>query len=146
MYNIVNSNEEELSMKQDNVKLSFDKNFVGHMTSPTGTIALGSQENGMKPYHLLFGAIASCFYATFLSVADKMRLTFSDVDIEVSGYKRDQTPATLEQVTIAMVIYNGSDEEKLRKASELGAKFCSIHETVSKVAKIDLVITFESKS
>jgi putative redox protein len=44
-----------------------------------------------------------------------------------------------------MVVFNGSDEEKLRKAADLGAKFCSIHETISKVAKIDLVVTFESK-
>jgi putative redox protein len=132
-------------MKADNVKLVFDSNFVGEMTSPTGTIKLGSQDNGMQPYHLLFGAIASCFYATFLSVANKMRLTLSDVEIEVSGYKRDQTPATLETVTIAMVVYNGSDEEKLRKAADLGAKYCSIHETVSKVATIDLQVTFKTK-
>lgn len=132
-------------MKADNVKIVFNQDFVGEMTSPTGAIALGSQPNGMQPYHLLFGALASCFYSTFLSVAQKMRLSLSDVKIEVSGYKRDQTPATLEQVTITMVVYNGSDEEKLRKAAELGAKFCSIHETISKVATIDLVVSFENK-
>jgi len=132
-------------MKADNVKLIFDKNFVGEMTSPTGTIKLGSQENGMKPYHLLFGAVASCFYATFISVASKMRLEFSDVEIEVSGNKRDQVPATLDHVTIEMVVYNGSDQEKLHKAAELGAQYCSIHETISKVAKIDLVVSFKQK-
>jgi len=130
-------------MKADTVKLKFDKDFVGEMTSPTGTIKLGSQENGMKPYHLLFGAVASCFYATFLSVANKMRLSFSNVEIEVNGNKRDETPATLDYVKIEMVVYSGSDEEKLRKAAELGAKYCSIHETISKVAQIDLVVTFE---
>lgn len=130
-------------MKADTVKLKFDKDFVGEMTSPTGTIKLGSQENGMKPYHLLFGAVASCFYATFLSVANKMRLSFSNVEIEVNGNKRDETPATLDYVKIEMVVYNGIDEEKLRKAAELGAKYCSIHETISKVAQIDLVVTFE---
>lgn len=132
-------------MKADHVKLVFDNQFVGEMTSPKGTIKVGSQDQGMQPYHLLFGAIASCFYATFLSVANKMRLTFSDVEIEVSGIKRDQTPATLEQVTIAMIVYHGSDEEKLRKAADLGAKYCSIHETVSKVANIDLLVTFASR-
>jgi len=132
-------------MKADHIKLSFDKNFVGEMTSPTGTIKLGSQENGMKPYHLLFGALASCFYATFLSVADKMIISFSDVDIEVSGHKRDETPATLSDVKIEMVIYNGIDEIKLRKAAELGAKYCSIHETISKVAQIETIVTFQTK-
>lgn len=132
-------------MKADTVKLNFDSNYVGELTSPTGSIKLGSQDNGMKPYHLLFGALASCFYATFLSVAGKMRLTFTDVEIEVSGNKRDETPATLDQVTILMVVYNGSDETKLKKAADLGAQYCSIHETVSKVAKIELIVTFETK-
>lgn len=132
-------------MKADTVKLVFNNEFVGEMTSPTGTIKLGSQENGMAPYHLLFGSIASCFYATFLSIATKMRLSFTDVSIEVSGNKRDETPATLDYVKIDMVIYNGSDETKLHKAAELGAKYCSIHETVSKVAQIELVISFENK-
>lgn len=132
-------------MNTDNIKLSFDKNFVGEMTSPTGTIKLGSQPQGMKPYHLLYGALASCFYATFLSVADKMRLSFTDVSIEVSGHKREEVPATLDKVLIDMVIYNGNDQTKLRKAADLGAKYCSIHETVSKVAEIELVVTFLDK-
>ncbi len=132
-------------MKQDTIKLSFDNMFVGDMVSPTGSIKLGSQDNGMKPYHLLFGALASCFYATFLSVSNKMRQSFSDVEIEVNGNKRDETPATLSDVKIEMIVYNGSDQEKLLKAAELGAKYCSIHETISKVAHIDLVVTFKEK-
>lgn len=132
-------------MKADTVNLKFDSNYVGELTSPTGSIKLGSQDNGMKPYHLLFGALASCFYATFLSVAEKMRVSFSDVDIEVSGNKRDETPATLDQVTINMIVYNGSDQNKLKRAAELGAKYCSIHETISKVAHMNLVVTFETK-
>ena len=132
-------------MKADVVKVTFDKDFVGEMTSPTGTIKLGNQDQGMKPYHLLFGSIASCFYATFLSLANKMRLSFTDVAIEVSGNKRDEDIATLDYVKIEMVIYNGSNDEKLNKAAELGAKYCSIHETVSKVANIELVVLFEAK-
>jgi putative redox protein len=132
-------------MKADNINLKFDSKYVGELSSPSGTIKLGSQENGMKPYHLLFGALASCFYATFLSVAEKMRVSFTDVDIEVSGNKRDETPATLDQVTIQMVVYNGTDQTKLKRAAELGAQYCSIHETISRVAKMDLVVTFETK-
>ena len=132
-------------MKADTIKLTFDKEFRGEMTSPKGIVKLGSQDQGMQPYHLLFGALASCFYATFLSVAQKMRLSFSDVSITVSGNKRDEIPATLDYVNIAMVVYNGSDEKKLYKAADLGAKYCSIHETISKVANIELDITFENK-
>jgi putative redox protein len=132
-------------MKADTIKMTFDNQFAGEMVSPSGTVPLGRQDGGIAPYHLLFGALGSCFYATFLSVADKMRLQFEDAILEISGDKRDQTPATLEHVTIQMVIYNGSDETKLRKAAQLGAQYCSIHETISKVSKIDLDITFETK-
>lgn len=132
-------------MKHDDVTLKFDSKFVGEMTSPTGTTKLGRQDNGLRPYHLLFGALGSCFYATFLSVADKMRLTFDDVDIKVSGTKRETPPTILDYVKIEMTVYNPSDEKKLEKAAELGAKHCSIHETIEKVAKIDLVVTFENR-
>jgi putative redox protein len=137
--------KEVKKMKADTITLTFDNRFDGEMVSPTGTVPLGSREQGVASYHLLFGALASCFYATFLSVADKMRLVFTDASIEVSGDKRDEVPATLEHVTIKMVVRNGSDETKLKKAAELGAKYCSIHETVSKVAKIDLDVSFENE-
>lgn len=130
-------------MKADPVKLQFDNTFVGELTSPTSTIKLGSQEQGMKPYHLLFGALASCFYATFLSVSTKMRLTFDRAEIEVNGHKRDETPATLDHVVMDFTIYGGTDKVKLEKAAELGTKYCSIHETISKVAQMELKVTFK---
>jgi len=132
-------------MKADTVTLTFDNTFKGEMTSPSGTVPIGLKDGGVAPYHLLFGALGSCFYATFLSVADKMRLSFSDATVTVSGNKRDSVPATLDHVTIALVIVGGSDETKLRKAADLGAQYCSIHETVSKVATIDLEVTFENR-
>ena len=130
-------------MKADSISMTFENGFIGEMTSPTGKVKIGKQENGVAPYHMLLGALGSCFYATFLSVSNKMRLSFDKADIEVSGSKRDQSPATLEQVNITLVVYNPSNEDKLRKAAQLGATHCSIHETVSKVANIDLEIIFK---
>lgn len=130
-------------MAVDNIKLSFDNQYVGEMISPTGKVLLGERENGMEPYHLLFGAIGSCFYATFLSIANKKRLTFERAEIEVSGKKRDGELQTLEYVHIQLVIYGGENEALLRKSAELGTKFCSIHETVSKVADMKLEVIFK---
>ncbi len=130
-------------MAVDNIKLAFDPQFVGTMTSPSGTIKLGDQEGGMAPYHLLFGAVGSCFYATFLSIASKKRLTFTKAELEISGEKRTEVPPTLNHVKIELTVYNPSNEEGLIKSSELGAQFCSIHETLSKVAKMELVVLFK---
>jgi len=41
-----------------------------------------------------------------------------------------------------LTIRGGQDETQLKTSAELGAKYCSIHETISKVAKIDLVVNF----
>jgi putative redox protein len=132
-------------MAVDNVKLSFNPSFQGTMTTPTGNVVLGDQDNGVQPYHLLFGALGSCFYATFLSISLKKRLTFSRAELEISGTKRTEVPPTLEHTKIHLVVFNPSDEEQLIKSAELGAKFCSIHETISKVAKMELVVEFKTE-
>lgn len=132
-------------MKTDTVTLTFDPQFKGTMTSPTSTVVLGSQTNGAMPYHLLYGALASCFYSTFLSVANKKRLTFTKANLTVNGTKRDQTPPTLSEVIIDFEIINPSDEAGLLKSAELGAHYCSIHETVSKVADIKMNVTFKKE-
>lgn len=129
-------------MKTDPVTLTFDSQFVGQLTSPSGTILLGNQPQGMEPYHLLYGALGSCFYATFLGIVEKKRLTFTRAKLQISGTKRDNVPPTLEKVTIELEITNPSKEEPFRVAAQLGAQHCSIHETISKVATMELVVKF----
>ena len=123
-------------MKTDNVKLQFSNTFVGSMSSPTGKVLLGQQNDGIAPYHLLYGAVGSCFYSTFLSITTKKRLTFKDASIEVSGVKRDTIPATLEYLKIEFTIRGGSNQAQLKESAELGAKYCSIHETISKSRRL----------
>lgn len=132
-------------MNTDLISLSFDSSFTGTMVSPTGTVKLGNQNGGLQPYHLLYGALGSCFYATFLGIVKKKRLSFDKATLEITGTKRDEVPPTLSDVAISMVIFNPSDEKQFIKSAELGAKYCSIHETVSKVAniKLDVVFTYE---
>lgn len=130
-------------MAVDNVQLSFTNEFVGEMTSPSGKVLIGTQENGMRPYHLLFGALGSCFYSTFLAIANKKRLTFEKAEVEVSGEKRAGEVQTLEHVKIVITIYGGDNEVQLTRSAELGTRFCSIHNTISQVAKMDLEVLFK---
>lgn len=99
--------------------------------------------DGAKPYDLLLGALGSCFYATFVSITEKKRLTFGEVTLQITGTKRSTVPTTLEHVTIDMTIINPSNEEQIKKSAILGAKYCSIHDMISKVANIDLNISFK---
>ena len=131
-------------MALDTIKQVWDNQFRGEMETPTGKITLGDQDQGIYPYHLLFGALGSCFYSTFLSIATKKRLTFDKATVEVSGNKGTGKEINLlEKATIKLVITNPSNEKGLTRSAELGAKFCSIHETISKVAHIELIVEFE---
>lgn len=127
------------------ITMTFDPNYVGVMHAPNGDVLLGMQDGGMEPYHLLFGALGSCYYATFLVMSRKMKADFDHVDIKISGNKRDAEIATLEHVQIDMKIYGGDNEKSLMKCAELGAKYCSIHSTISKVAEMKLNVTFLEK-
>ncbi len=130
-------------MALDNIKQTWDDEFKGVMETPTGKIILGEQKNGIYPYHMMFGALGSCFYATFLSIAKKKRLSFDKATVEVSGNKGTGKEVNLlEKVVIKLVVTNPSNEKALAKSAEWGTKFCSIHETVSKVADIELIVEF----
>lgn len=125
-------NHVKLNFKADEGLLTTDSNFTVKIF-----------KDGAKPYDMLLGALGSCFYATFMSIVEKKKLTFDEVDLDISGRKRAEVPTTLEDVNIKMVIKNPSNEQQLLKSAELGAKYCSIYETISKVAKMNLEVIFE---
>lgn len=72
-----------------------------------------------------------------------MRLKFDSAKIEISGGKNNPDSKIIEFVEMKMIIKNSSDKEKLLKAAELGTKYCSIHELVSRSAKVNLIVEFE---
>ncbi|MDD4184513.1 MAG: OsmC family protein [Candidatus Izemoplasmatales bacterium] len=130
-------------MATSNILTKWTNEFKGIMEAQNGNVLLGDQPNGVSPYNLLFGALASCFYATFLSIANKKRLSFTSATVEVSGKKREDKIATLEYVKMVLTIKDPSNKAQMIRSAELGAQYCSVHETVSKVAKIDLEVLFE---
>lgn len=130
-------------MALETIKQTWDTSFLGDMETPSGKFIIGDGENRMEPYHMLFGALGSCFYATFLSIATKKRLTFDKATVEVSGSKETGKEINLlEKTKIILTIFNPSNEIGLKKSADLGAHFCSIHQLISKVAKIELEVLF----
>ena len=130
-------------MAVDKIIQVYDNVFKGVMKAPKGELLIGDQEKGLSPYNLLLGALGSCYYHTFVEIAKKKRLTFDGANVEITGKKRTVVPTTLETALIKIVIKNASDEKKFVKTAELAADNCSIHATISKVAKIDLEVAFE---
>lgn len=126
--------------KTETVTLNFSKGYQGELIGPRGKVKVGAKENTLAPYNLLYGALGSCFYATFLSIADKMQLDIIESTIEISGEKKDDKIGTLGHVLVHVKITSPSDEKKLIRSAELGAKYCSIYNTIGHVAEMELKI------
>lgn len=107
------------------------------------SVAVGSGEEQFLPYDFLYAGLASCFYYTLISLAEKMQLSWEFVEIEVDGKKRAEKIATLEWVKMDIKVKGlEGEQEKFLRASDLAGKYCSIHETISQVADIEQEVTF----
>ncbi len=125
------------------IEVKFTNEFRGQLIGPRGTTEIGQVEGTVAPYDMLFGALASCLYSTFLDIAVKKRINFDSVDIEVSGEKREEIPMILSWVTVKLKVKNADKEKGLRQAADLATQYCSIYHTLAQVAEMKLEIEFE---
>ncbi len=130
-------------MTQINVGMNFGREFEGELKAARTGAAIGTGEGQLRPYDMLLGALGACYYSTFVDIAKKMRLEYEGASIDISGVKREEVPTTLATVDMVFTIRGDSDQKIFRRAAELAAKYCSVYETVSKVAEIRLDIRFE---
>ena len=126
------------------VNLEFGYDFKGTMKAENHETNVGIEASTLSPYDMLLGALASCYYSTLLDVAKKKKITFEKAEIFVEGKKRSQIPTTLEWATIQVLVTGAlkKDEKGLLKAAELAAKYCSIYETLTKVADLQWNLEF----
>lgn len=96
----------------------------------------------MAPYDLMLGALGACYYSTFVGIADKMRLDYERAEITIHGVKREEVPTTLKTVDMVFTLYGAADQKGFERAANLAAKYCSVHETIAKVADIKLELKF----
>ncbi len=127
------------------ITIDWNNGFHGVLKAPNGSITIGGETGQMLPYNLLFGALGSCFYATFIEIVEKKRLTLAGATMSIAGTHREEVPTTLNQVTIDLVIHTTENQEKYLRSVELAQKYCSIYETISKVATITVNVSFKSQ-
>lgn len=126
----------------------FSGGFEGELQAPRAKAAIGSGEGRLAPYDMLLGALASCYYSTFLDIIGKKRLSLAGAEIEVSGEKRQEIPATLKWVTLRLSL-RGAERSPLadagfREAAELAGKYCSIYQTLAQVADMKTELAFQA--
>jgi len=124
------------------INTPFKPDFTGELVTAKTTAAIGSGEGRLLPYDMLLGALSSCLYATFLGIAEKKRISFDSVDIEVTGEKRTEVPTTLKWCKVVFKIKDAQKEKGLIQAVDLAGEYCSIYQTLAAVADMTLEVEF----
>ncbi|HOZ37740.1 MAG TPA: OsmC family protein [Anaerolineaceae bacterium] len=109
-------------------------------------VGIGSKPGEFYPYDLLLGALSSCFYYTLIEILEKRKVEIPIVEVIVTGEKRTEVPTTLEWVNMEITVTGKVDEKQFQRSVDLAAKYCSIHETISKVAKMSHEVRFNPVS
>jgi len=123
----------------------FENSFKGKLSVPNGEVAIGSEVGTVGPYDMLIGALAGCLYATFLDVVEKKRGRFDTAEFHVEWEKRKEVPSTLKWVNLKLTIYGSVEKDRpgIEKAAQLATKYCSIYQTISRVAEMSLELVYE---
>ena len=127
-------------MAVQKIEVKFRDGFKGELIAKNAKAAVGNQKGELAPYDMLLGALATCLYSTFLDVLKKKRINFDGANVIVTGEKRETIPMTLNWVNIVIEVINASNEKGVLKAAELAKKYCSVYETISKVADMKLEV------
>jgi len=130
-------------MEKKEVKFIFENTFKGDLIAPKTTIKIGSEIGTIAPYDMLFGALGSCLYATFLDVMRKKRINFDHLEMTITGEKREEIPATLKWVHVVADVYAPDKEVGVERSFQLATEYCSIYHTISQVAEMSYEVNIK---
>lgn len=126
------------------VTLNFTMPFNGEARNDGGyAVKIDETSESAKPYDLLLMALGSCLYSTFEDILVKKRLDYIELEIDITGEKREEVPTTLKYCNVVFKIRGDRTNEKnYRKALELACKYCSIYNTLNHVARMKAELNF----
>jgi len=106
-----------------------------------GSPDIGGEGRGMRPMELLLSALASCAAMDVVHILNKQKEPLTDLDISVTGRRKDATPAPFTSIHLRFVGQGGVNAHKFERAVKLSVeKYCSVSESLSK----DIEVTYEA--
>jgi len=88
----------------------------------------GSRKQGFGPKALLLSGLAGCSGIDIVDILGKMRVPFSDFEIDVEAEQTDELPKVYRDICITYKIRTDKEnEDKVRKAIDLSLdKYCGV--------------------
>ena len=115
--------------------IHFENGFNGVYCVQDQVLRIGNE--GIQPYDMTFGAVASCFYATFLGVLKEHGVTVRSAEVTVDGRKRTEVPTTLEYLKLTLQPESDASKEELEACIQEALGKCSMVATIKAVAQVE---------
>jgi len=99
----------------------------------------GNREKGVSPKSLLLSGLAGCSGIDVVDILTKMRVEFSDLEIETEATQTEEPPKVFTEVVVTYKIKTDkANEEKVRKAIELSMdKYCGVSAMLKKNSPVN---------
>jgi putative redox protein len=98
----------------------------------------GDRKNGFSPKILLLSALAGCSGIDVVEILHKMKVKFTDLEIDVETTQTDTPPKVFRDIHIIYKIKTGKENEnKVKKAIDLSLdKYCGVSSMLKKHSPI----------
>jgi putative redox protein len=98
----------------------------------------GDKQKGFGPKALLLSALAACSGIDIVDILEKMRVSFSDLEIDVEADQTSEHPRVFKDIHITYKVKTDpSNKEKVKKAISLSLeKYCGVSAMLKKSSAI----------
>lgn len=118
--------------------MSFDATVDGHHLTIDAHTEHGGQDLGPSPKRLLLVALAGCTAMDVTSLLNKMRVPFTDLQVDTSGEVTEEHPKIYGKMHITYRVAGAKGfEDKMEKAVNLSLeRYCGVTAMLSKAGTI----------
>ena len=125
--------------------MAFSTDMHGHEIMIDAEEQFGGNGKGPRPKHLLLKSLAGCTGMDVVSLLKKMRVEFSNFEIDVAGELTDEHPKYYHTITLEyrVKLTNEKDQAKFEKAVNLSQdRYCGVSYMLKQAAEIKYHITY----
>lgn len=131
----------KLKRKNDAVHFEGSSELSRIKTQIDGSESIGGEGKGVRPMELILMALGSCSVFDLSTILKKQRQHIEDIQVEVTGTRRDEVPTIFTKIHITFTLQGEIDMQKAEKAAHLALKkYCSVHDMLA-AGGVDITYT-----
>lgn len=129
---------------RNNEGMVFSSTINDHTLTTDAGIADGGNNEGPGPKRLMLASLAGCTGIDIVSILNKMKVVFSDLQIETEGTLSEEHPKIYNHVKVVYKIKMAEEDKvKMEKAVRLSEdKYCGVMAMFKSFAKVETEILY----